>query len=105
MDVVCAIVGLAESDEASGKVFNIGSEEEISIMDLAKQIKEKTNSHSEIKIVPYALAYDDGFEDMQYRKPNIERIKALIGWKSNYRLHEILNEVIIYQRNKNAQIN
>jgi len=104
-DVVCAIVGLAESDEASGKVFNIGSQEEISIMNLAKKIKEKTNSHSEIKIVPYALAYDDGFEDMQYRKPNIERINALISWKSNYSLDEILNEVIIYERNKNVKFN
>ena len=97
MDVVRAIVGLAQSVEASGKVYNIGSQEEISIMDLAKTIKKKTQSHSKIITIPYAQAYDDGFEDMQYRNPSIEKIKTTIGWNPKYKLEDILDSIIIYQ--------
>ncbi|MHA1940172.1 MAG: NAD-dependent epimerase/dehydratase family protein [Candidatus Hodarchaeales archaeon] len=96
-DVVRAIVGLAQNAESSGKVFNIGAQEEISIMDLARKIKEKTNSNSKIVTIPYSQAYDDGFEDMQYRKPSIEKIKTAIGWTPKYKLEDILKSIIIYQ--------
>ena len=97
-DVVRAIIELAENPAATGKVVNIGAQEEISIMDLAKLIKTKVNSKSDIVKIPYSDAYADGFEDMQYRKPDIGRVKSLIGWQPNYSLDEILDNVIAFQK-------
>jgi UDP-glucose 4-epimerase len=99
-DVVRAIVGLAEHQGSFGRVFNIGSQEEISIMDLAHRIKLKTNSNSKIQTIPYSEAYAEGFEDMKQRKPDIERIKSTIGWEPSFSLDEILETVIAYERNK-----
>src|SRR5215207_9910579 len=79
-DAVRAILGLAEHADAAGKVFNIGGQEEVSIRQLAERVKTITNSPSEITYVPYTEAYAPGFEDMERRVPNAERIKALIGW-------------------------
>jgi UDP-glucose 4-epimerase len=101
-DVVRAIVGLAVNPAAAGKVVNIGSQEEISIMELAHLIKKKTESNSEIQKIPYSEAYADGFEDMQYRKPDIKRVKSLIRWQPNYSLDEILDNIIAYQRSNHC---
>ncbi len=92
-DVVQAIVGLAHHPAALGRVFNVGSEEEISILDLAKKIKALTKSRSEIKHVPYAEAYAPGFEDMARRVPDISRVKALLGWSPRRSLNETLEAV------------
>ena len=96
-DVVRAIIGLAENLNATGKVVNIGAQEEISILELAHLIKKKTESKSKIMTIPYSEAYADGFEDMQYRKPSIARIKSLIGWRPEYSLDEILENIITSQ--------
>jgi UDP-glucose 4-epimerase len=92
-DVVQAIVGLAHHPAALGRVFNVGSEEEISILELAKKIKALTKSKSEIKHVPYAEAYAPGFEDMARRVPDISRVKALLGWSPRRSLSETLEAV------------
>jgi UDP-glucose 4-epimerase len=92
-DVVQAIVGLAHHPAALGRVFNVGSEEEISILDLAKKIKALTKSTSDIKHVPYAEAYAPGFEDMARRVPDISRVKALLGWSPRRSLNETLEAV------------
>jgi UDP-glucose 4-epimerase len=92
-DVVHAIVGLAHHPDAIGKVFNIGSEEEITILDLAKRIKAITGSRSEIVHVPYAEAYAPGFEDMARRVPDISRVKELLGWRPRRSLEETLRAV------------
>ena len=92
-DVVQAIVGLAHHPEALGRVFNIGSEEEISILDLAKRIKAMTSSKSEIVHIPYAEAYAPGFEDMTRRVPDLSRVKALLGWSPRRPLDETLAAV------------
>jgi UDP-glucose 4-epimerase len=92
-DVVQAIVGLAHHPAALGRVFNVGSEEEITILDLAKKIKALTKSRSEIKHVPYAEAYAPGFEDMARRVPDISRVKALLGWSPRRSLNETLEAV------------
>ena len=99
-DVIRAIIGLSEKQEALGKVFNIGSEQETSIMELAQLIKTKTKSNSEIQLIPYSKAYAEGFEDMQYRRPSIDRIKSTIGWQPHYVLNEILDNVIAYERSR-----
>jgi len=96
-DVVQALVGLAHHPGAIGKVFNIGSEEEISILDLAKRIKALTASKSEIVLVPYAEAYAPGFEDMARRVPDISRVRALLGWQPRRSLDETLKAVREYE--------
>ena len=97
-DVVRALLGLAECPAATGRVFNIGSEEEVSIVELAGRIKEKTNSRSIIQKIPYAQAYADGFEDMQQRRPSIARIKSAVNWEPHFSLDEILSNVIAHEK-------
>ncbi len=80
-DVVGALIKLMDHEDAVGEVFNIGSNEEISILDLAKRIKELTGSNSEIALVPYDEAYEEGFEDMPRRVPDISKVNKLVGFK------------------------
>jgi UDP-glucose 4-epimerase len=91
--VVDAVVALAFSDNAVGKVVNIGNNFEISINDLAKKIIEETGSASEIIYVPYLEAYGDGFEDMERRVPNINLIRQLVGWVPKRNLTEIIKDI------------
>ncbi|MEW6301900.1 MAG: GDP-mannose 4,6-dehydratase [Verrucomicrobiota bacterium] len=93
-DVVPALVNLLIHPAAYGKVFNIGSDQEISIRKLAERVVEKTGSASEIRIIPYDEAYPPGFEDMQRRVPDLTRVSSLIGFKPARRLDEILQDVI-----------
>jgi UDP-glucose 4-epimerase len=96
-DVVGALIKLLDHDEAVGEVFNIGSNEEITILDLAKRVKELTQSSSEIVFVPYDEAYEEGFEDMPRRVPNISKVNALVGFRPEMSLDGILKSVIDYQ--------
>ena len=93
-DVVEALVGLMECSHSAGKVFNVGSEEEISIRGLADLVIERTKSNSAIRFVPYAQAFGDGFEDMKRRVPCTKRIQSLLGWKPRTSLMEIVDDVI-----------
>jgi UDP-glucose 4-epimerase len=96
-DVVGALVKLMEHEGSVGEVFNIGSNEEVSILELANRIKELTGSESEIVTVPYAEAYEEGFEDMPRRVPDIAKINALVGFEPQMKLDGILKSVIDYQ--------
>ena len=78
-DVVRAIITLVERSEAVGEVFNVGSEQEITILELARKVKELTGSKSEIVFVPYDEAYEEGFEDMQRRIPDMSKLRSLTG--------------------------
>src|SRR5437016_2096542 len=80
-DVVGALMKLMDDEKAVGEVFNIGSNQEISIMDLARKVKELANSESEIVLVPYDEAYEEGFEDMPRRIPDISKVNAQVGFK------------------------
>jgi UDP-glucose 4-epimerase len=93
-DVVRALADLMRRDDAYGEVFNIGADEEISILDLARQVQRMTESKSEITIVPYEEAYEPGFEDMQRRVPDTSKIRSLLGWHPTKSLAEILSDVI-----------
>ena len=95
-DVVGALVALMDKDEAVGEVFNIGSNEEVSINQLAEKVRELTGSKSEIVHVPYDEAYEEGFEDMPRRVPDISKIGALVGFKPTVTLEQILHTVIEY---------
>ncbi|SEK22835.1 NAD-dependent epimerase/dehydratase family protein [Nonomuraea pusilla] len=93
-DVVEALLLLLDSDAAVGRTFNIGSAQEVSILDLARLVVEHTGSSSEIELVPYAEAYRRGFEDMRRRVPDTTRIRELTGWTPRRTLDEILTEVV-----------
>lgn len=95
-DVVGALIKLMDRADSVGQVFNIGSNEEISILELAKKVKELARSDSEIVFVPYDEAYEEGFEDMPRRVPNITKIKNLVGFSPAMSLEGILQSVISY---------
>lgn len=79
-DVVPAVIKLLETYWAYGEVVNIGSEQEITILDLAKKVKQITNSKSEIVYIPYSKAYEAGFEDMHRRVPDLSKARRLIDY-------------------------
>lgn len=93
-DIVGALIALAGHEDAVGEVFNIGSDQEVSILELARLVVELTGSSSEIVLVPYGEAYEEGFEDMPRRVPDISKISRLIGYRPSRSLEEILREVI-----------
>lgn len=95
-DVVGALVKLMDHDQSVGNVFNIGSNQEVSITQVAQRIKELTSSSSEIVYIPYSEAYEAGFEDMPRRVPDISKIAALVGYAPKMDLDGILQEVIAY---------
>jgi len=98
-DSVRAIAGLAEADEAVGQVFNVGSTEEVSILDLARRTLALVHGQDDawrdrVTLVPYAEAYAAGFEDMLRRVPDISKIRQAIGWQPTISLDETLRQVI-----------
>ncbi len=96
-DVVAAIQSLAENDGAIGELYNIGSDEEISILELAQRIRDRADSASEIEMVPYDQAYKQpGFEDFRRRVPCIKKIREAIGWQPSTSLNETLDQIIAY---------
>ncbi|MBI4376043.1 MAG: GDP-mannose 4,6-dehydratase [Elusimicrobia bacterium] len=97
-EVVTAMADLLECKDAYGLVANIGSNEEVSILELARRIKTLTKSKSKIVLVPYDEAYESGFEDMAHRVPDLGRIRGLIGYRHKTTLNEIIRSVIDYQR-------
>lgn len=93
-DVVEALLGVMTEKLCEGKVINIGSNHEISIIELAKKVIEVTKSKSDIKLIPYNQVYPDGgFEDMHRRVPCIKRVKELIGWEPRTNLEDIISTV------------
>jgi UDP-glucose 4-epimerase len=103
-DTVQALIALSKHPEAAGRVYNIGSTEEIRIRQLAERIKAMTHSDSPIVNVPYAEAYAPGFEDLQRRVPDIGRVQALIGWQPRRSLDDILHAVMAYERHRSSEV-
>ena len=101
-DVVWALMRLIEHPKAVGEVYNIGSDREVTILQLAERIKSLTGSDSEIVFLPYEQAYEEGFEDMLRRVPDTLKIHRLIDYQPTFDLDEILGSVIDYQRSKLA---
>ena len=99
-DVVGALIKLMDQADAVGNVYNIGSNEEISIGKLAEKVRQLTNSTSEIVFVPYDEAYEEGFEDMPRRVPDISKINRLVGFRPEMSLDGILKSVIDFERGR-----
>jgi UDP-glucose 4-epimerase len=89
---------LMNEPRAVGQVFNLGSQQEVSIEQLAKRIIELTGSHSELRYIPYEEAYEAGFEDMRRRVPDTTKVRNLLGFAPDSNLDDILNDVIGYFR-------
>lgn len=98
-DVVRAIFLLISSPKATGHLFAIGSQEEISMLELAVKIREVTQSRSEIVKIPYSHAYGPGFEDMERRVPDTTKIGNVVGWRSEIGLSETLEGIVEWSRN------
>nr|PZN28252.1 MAG: hypothetical protein DIU78_03125 [Pseudomonadota bacterium] len=97
-DVVRALIELSQRDAAVGEVYNVGSTNEITIMELAQRIRAAAGSESIIQVIPYEEAYEEGFEDMLRRVPDITKIGALIGWKPDLSLDQIIHDVLQFER-------
>ena len=92
-DAVRALLLVMDSDKAIGEVFNVGNNQQISIMDLAKKVISVTGSSSAIEMVAYEKAYPAGFEDMERRVPDISKIERVLGWKPQIGLEQIIKDI------------
>jgi len=95
-DAVRALLLVMDSDKAVGEVFNVGNNQQISIMELAKKVIEITGSTSSIEKIAYEKAYPEGFEDMQLRVPDISKINRVLGWEPEINLDQIIKDIATY---------
>jgi UDP-glucose 4-epimerase len=102
-DAVNALIDLMHQPDAVGHVFNVGSDHEVSITELAHTIKRMTGSASPVVLVPYEEAYEQGFEDMRRRVPDLTKIRRLIGYEPSVTLPKILSEIIEYHRGRRRE--
>ncbi len=93
-DAVRAMAGLMTEPRACGQVFNVGSQEEVSILELAQRIVRRVHSPSRIVMVPYDKAYEEGFEDMERRVPDTSKIGNLTGFSPTKNLDQIIDSVV-----------
>ena len=92
-DAVRALLLVMDSEKSVGQVFNVGNNQQISIMELAKKVIEITGSTSSIEKIAYENAYPEGFEDMQRRVPDISKIKQVLGWAPEINLDQIIKDI------------
>jgi UDP-glucose 4-epimerase len=92
-DVVQALIKLIDSEETCGQIFNVGSTEEITILQLAELIIARLQSSSKVELVPYDKAFGEGFEDMQRRVPSIDRINETVSWQPTRTINDIIDDV------------
>jgi UDP-glucose 4-epimerase len=95
-DAVRGLLLVMDSDKAVGEVFNVGNNQQISIMELAKKVIEITGSKSMIEKIAYEKAYPGGFEDMQRRVPDISKIKQVLGWEPKINLDQIIKDIAAF---------
>jgi len=95
-DAVRGLLLVMDSDKAVGEVFNVGNNQQISIMELAKKVIEITGSKSIIEKIAYEKAYPQGFEDMQRRVPDISKIKQVLGWSPEINLDQIIKDIAAF---------
>lgn len=99
-DVVRGIIELMECRRAYGQVFNLGSDDEISILEMAERVLAMTGHRSKIVFIPYEQAYEEGFEDMRRRVPSLVKIKKLLGYRPTKNVADILSDVIAFEKQR-----
>ena len=97
-DVVGGLMKLVETPEAAGQIYNIGSDQPVSILQLAQRVIARVNPDAKINFQSYADAYDDSFEDIRRRVPDLSRIRETIGYAPTKDLDAIIDAVADYQR-------
>jgi UDP-glucose 4-epimerase len=95
-DAVKALLLVMDSEKAVGEAFNVGNNQQITIMELAKKVIELTGSSSTIEKIAYEKAYPEGFEDMQRRVPDISKIKKVLGWKPEINIDQIIKDIAAF---------
>jgi UDP-glucose 4-epimerase len=103
-DTVDAIVRLLDHPDSPGEPFNIGAAHEISINDLASMVIERTGSGSSVVHIPYEVAYEEGFEDMERRVPDTTKLEALTDWRPTRSLEQTIDDVIEYERSRSLAV-
>jgi len=103
-DVVAALAQLVRTESACGEVFNIGSDEEVSVNELAQRVRRACASRSDIIHIPYDQAYEEGFEDMQRRVPSLAKIRRFIGYEPSTRLDSIIESVVQFERGRAVRV-
>jgi UDP-glucose 4-epimerase len=99
-DTVKALTALMDSPATAGEIFNVGSEEQVTIREVAERIRTKVGSDSPIETIPYEEAYGEGFEDIRFRVPDTAKIRTALGFRPTLSLDEILDEVIAFQKGR-----
>jgi nucleoside-diphosphate-sugar epimerase len=102
-DVVRAVLSLVQSPLATGRVFNVGSDQPVTILDLAQRVIELTGSSSAVEFQTYAQAYDADFEDIRHRVPDLTRLRATIDYQPTYELDGIIRDVIAWKKSSVAK--
>jgi len=97
-DTIRAVQGLMDNEGAVGEVYNIGHEEEMTVMQLAERVKERTGSDSPITVIPYDEAYESGFEDMLRRQPDTTKIRKLLDWTPTFDINGIIDSVVAHMK-------
>lgn len=102
-DSVHALQLLMDCDEAMGRVFNIGAQTEVAIIELARRVIERSGSKSRVRLVSYEEAYDDGFEELGRRRPDTSAVHELTGWETSRTVDDAIDDVILHERAVTAQ--
>jgi UDP-glucose 4-epimerase len=102
-DTIRALVGVME-EGTSGEIYNVGSEERISINDLAARVKELTSSTSRIEYIAYDQVYGIGIEDMLHRIPSTAKLRATTGWTPERTLDDVLADVVAFERGRSEVV-
>jgi UDP-glucose 4-epimerase len=100
LDVIQAIMLVHEHEDAPGRVFNIGAETPISIIELARRVIDRTGTHGKVVLVPYDEAYDDGFEELGRRQPDTSAIRDLTGWVASRTVEDAIDDVIAHEQGR-----
>jgi UDP-glucose 4-epimerase len=99
-DTIAALTSLMDSDRAVGSTFNVGSPVEVPIVELARQVIDRSGSSAEIEFVPYECAYGEDFEELGRRKPDIEAIRNTVDWEPKRTLTEMIDDTIAYEESR-----
>ena len=99
-DSVRALCGLMDADGIAGEIFNVGSSERVTILELAERVKRAVGSESPIEFVPYERVYDQGIEDTLHREPDTAKIRKANGWQTTLDLDQIVADVVDHTRSR-----
>jgi UDP-glucose 4-epimerase len=97
-DTIRALKGLMDAHDRAGEIYNVGSQNRISVLELANKVRALTGSSSEVRFVPYEEVYGQGIEDMIHRIPSIAKVRNAIGWQPERSLDDILGDVVGFVR-------